>query len=205
MGNFSGETVIGRTGSSIPARIAADLLKALEQTAGGEKGFPPVPDSAREIQICALSGMAAGPYCSGAAREWLPADKKETNRLCSWHRQPGAVPVYPPEYQAWLAERFRKGSFGTSENPGLQTQGSGRIRIPVSGSVFYFDPALPPEAQAIRVETAGFEPGAFVYANDILQGSLNHAGVFALSLRRGRQRIAVEDGNSTGEVEIEVR
>jgi len=52
---------------------------------------------------------------------------------------------------------------------------------------------------------AGFEPGAFVYANDVLQGSLNHAGVFALPLRRGRQRILVEDGNSTNEVGIEVK
>jgi penicillin-binding protein 1C len=199
MGNFSGETVIGRTGSSIPARIAADLLRALEQTAGGKKGFPPVPDSAREIQICTLSGMAAGPYCAGSARELFPAESKETSKFCTWHRQPGAAPIYPPEYQAWLAERFRRG------NPGPQTQGLGRIRLPVSGSVFYFDPSLPPEAQAIRVETAGFDPGAFVYANDVLQGSLNHAGVFALALRRSRQRIVVEDGNSVSEVEIEVR
>jgi penicillin-binding protein 1C len=210
MGNFSGETVIGRTGSSIPARIAADLLKALEQTTGvsGEKSFPQIPGTAREIQICSLSGMAAGPYCAGSAREWLPSDRKETP--CTWHRQPGSDPIYPPEYQAWLTERFRKGtpgSPGTPGFPGLQTAGSGssRIRLPVSGSVFYFDPALPPDAQAIRVETTGFDPGALVYANDILQGSLNNAGVFVLALRRGRQRVVVEDGNSVSEVQIEVR
>jgi penicillin-binding protein 1C len=215
MGNFTGETVIGRTGSSIPARIAADLLKALEKTAGSsrEKGFPPVPGAVREIQICSLSGMAAGPYCAGSAREWLPSDRKETNGPCSWHRQPGSDPIYPPEYQAWLAERFRKGTLGSPGilgSPGnrdLQTgiSGSSRIRLPVSGSVFYFDPALPPEAQAIRVETTGFDPGALVYVNDVLQGSLNSAGVFALPLRRGRQRITVEDDNSTSEVQIEVR
>jgi penicillin-binding protein 1C len=206
MGNFSGETVIGRTGSSIPARIASDLLKALEQTAiltaaaSAGNGFSPVPGGVREVQICSLSGMEAGPYCAGSMVEWLPEDGKETGGLCSWHRQPGAS-TYPPEYQSWLAERFRRG------DPSLQTGGSGssRIRLPVSGSVFYFDPALPPEAQAIRIETTGFDIGAFVYANDVLQGSLNNAGVFALSLRRGRQRITVEDGNSFSAVDIEVK
>jgi len=38
-----------------------------------------------------------------------------------------------------------------------------------------------------------------------LQGGLNNAGVFHLPLRRGRQRIVVEDEYSTSEVGIEVR
>jgi penicillin-binding protein 1C len=67
MGNFSGETVIGRTGSSVPARIASDLLKALEG-AGSPADFPSAPN-AREVQVCALSGMAAGPFCTGSAQE----------------------------------------------------------------------------------------------------------------------------------------
>ena len=196
MGNFSGETVIGRTGSSIPARIASDLLKALEQR-GGSTGFPPV-SGAHETQICALSGMAAGPACPGSAREWLLADKIPAS--CTWHRQPDAAPEYPGEYQAWLVERFRQ---GRAES--YRSSGSAYIRLPVSGSVFYLDPALPPEAQAVRVETAGFSSDALVYANDILQGGLNHAGVFALPLRRGVQRLAVEDENAISMVEIEVR
>jgi len=205
MGNFSGETVIGRTGSSIPARIAADLLKALEQTTGesasaaAEKGFPPVPDGVREIQICTLSGMAAGPYCAGTVRERLLLEGKESAGTCVWHRRPGAAPVYPPEYQAWLAERFR------GHSPRAEVSGGAKIRLPVSGSVFYFDPGLPPEAQAIRVEASGFEAEAFVYADDVLQGSLNNAGVFHLPLRRGIKRVVVEDGYSSSEARIEVR
>jgi penicillin-binding protein 1C len=41
MGNFSGETIIGSTGSSIPARIAAKLLGVLEESAGQERGKEP--------------------------------------------------------------------------------------------------------------------------------------------------------------------
>jgi len=201
MGNFSGETVIGRTGSSIPARIAADLLRALEQSGDSPeqknhpRNFPPLPGNAREIQICALSGMAFGSACTGLTQEWLSDETRITS--CTWHRFSGAPPEYPPEYRAWLADHFRHGMASQS--------GNARIRIPVSGSVFYFDPALPPEAQAIRIETAGFNPGALVYANDVLQGSINHAGVFALPLRRGRYRITVEDENASAMTQIEVR
>ena len=197
MGNFSGETVIGRTGSSIPARIAADLLKALEQSSDSleQRDFPPLPANVREIQICSLSGMASGPACAGLTQEWL-SDKIQS-AVCTWHRSGSASPVYPPEYRAWLADHFRRGIPSQS--------GNARIRIPVSGSIFYFDSALPPEAQAIRIETAGLNPGAFVYANDVLQGSINHAGLFALPLRRGSHRIIVEDENGSAMTQIEVR
>jgi len=244
MGNFSGETVIGRTGSSIPARIASDLLYALENTRaenpwafaarafpqapGAGASFPPAPGSGnlREARICSLSGMAATRACPGAVREWLFADAPLAP--CAWH-QPGAqgqrggdfrgafhgeafaaaawewdsaaerTPEFPPEYQAWLAERFRRGTVAPAAS------GAARIRLPVSGSVFHFNPSLPPEFQAIRVETAGFGHGALVYANGALKGSLNPAGVFALPLRRGSHRIAVADENGFDEVEITVR
>ncbi|MDR0315505.1 MAG: penicillin-binding protein 1C [Treponema sp.] len=199
MGNFSGETIIGATGSSIPARIASDMLKALEQSTGQEgAAFFSAPGNTREIEICALSGMAAGPACTGTAREWLLPERLPDT--CTWHRQPDSEPVYPPEYQAWLAERFRRGQTAPAA-----ASGSAYIRLPVSGSVFYLDPGLPPEAQAIRIETAGFSPGALVYANDTLQGGLSQAGVFILPLRRGVYRLLVEDENGSGMTEIEVR
>jgi penicillin-binding protein 1C len=201
MGNFSGETVVGRTGSSIPARIAAALLGALEQSAGqapqnGKNQFEEAEAGSRRIEICALSGMAAGPACAGTLREWLPPERNIAP--CTWHIGADSEAEYPAEYQAWLRERFRQGHAASS--------GSAAIRLPRNGSVFYFDPSLPPEAQAIRVETAGFSPGALVWTDNVPQGSVNQAGVFALPLRRGRQRIVVEDENGqSAETEITVR
>jgi penicillin-binding protein 1C len=113
--------------------------------------------------------------------------------------------VYPPEYQAWLAERFRAGRAGETANGydqyGALPEAAGNaprlgrphIRLPAPGSVFYIDPALPAEAQALRIETSGFDIGAFVYVDETLQGSLNSAGVFALTLSRGAHRVMVED------------
>jgi penicillin-binding protein 1C len=232
LGNFSGETVIGRTGSSIPARIASHLLQILEDHAGAspeqagetegkarsvrepassvskDAGYVPdaeasrrynpagsLPrDAARQIAICPVSGMAAGPFCTGSLHEWiLPA---LVPRTCTWHRPDGGI-VYPPEYRAWLRERFR---MGRSES------GNAGIRLPVPGSVFYQDPGLPAAAQALRLEAAGFPADALVYMDGILQGSLNHAGVFALSVFKGRHTVLVEDeNNNRASVEFEVR
>jgi len=205
MGNFSGETVIGSTGSSIPARIAAKLLGALEESAGREKGqrakgrvtenlAGPLPPGTAEVQICALSGMAAGPYCTGLTREWIRSEKIPA--ACNWHTQAGLF--YPSEYRSWLSERFRSG--------GVRQEGSGRIRTPVTGAVFYLDPSLPAEAQALRVETSGFSSGALLFADGELLGSLNHAGVYALQLSRGRHSITVTDTEgSSASVDFEVR
>jgi len=201
MGNFSGETVIGRTGSSIPARVAADLLAALEGSRPpAATGFPPPPDILREARICPLSGMAATPACAGAVCEWLFADAPPAP--CTWHRAVGGIPQpaeFPPEYRAWLAERFRHGTVSAA------SVGEARIRLPVPGSVFHFSPALPPDSQAIRVETVGFAPGALVFADGVLYGALNHAGVFVLPLFPGLRLIEVEDDGQRDAVEIAVR
>jgi len=202
MGNFSGETVIGRTGSSIPARIASDLLSALEarEPPGLAHAFPPMPASEQllEARICPLSGMAATSACPGTVTEWLSPQTRLDP--CTWHRHgdPSPATEFPPEYGSWLAERFRQ---GTVARP---ASGRSRIRLPVSGSVFHFNRALPPEAQAIRLEVSGFAPGSLVFADGVLQGSLNHSGVFALPLRRGLQRIEVEDESDYDVVEITV-
>jgi penicillin-binding protein 1C len=138
--------------------------------------------------------MAAGSYCTGLTREFLRNEKIPA--ACNWHTQAGLF--YPSEYRSWLSERFRSG--------GVRQEGSGRIRTPVSGAVFYLDPSLPFEAQALRVETSGFSQSALLFSDGELLGSLNHAGVYALPLSRGRHSITVSDpeGNSAS-VDFEVR
>jgi penicillin-binding protein 1C len=138
--------------------------------------------------------MAAGPYCTGLTREFIRNEKIPA--VCNWHTQAGLF--YPSEYRSWLSERFRSG--------GVKQEGVGRIRTPVTGAVFYLDPSLPAEAQAIRVETTGFSESALVFVDGELVGSLNHAGVYALPLSRGRHSLTVADSEgSSAEVEFEVR
>jgi penicillin-binding protein 1C len=196
MGNFSGETIVGKTGSSIPARIASDILASLEAGEGlsgsPKTAAPEVPDGMESVHICALSGMAATAYCSGTLNEWVIRGKSPA--ACSWHGPNGIA--YPGEYRSWLAERLRAGSVN---------RGTGGIRLPRQGAVFYLDSSLPAEAQAVRIETSGFGDNALVYVDSTLQGGLNPGGVFVLPLTRGRKRVVVEDDESSASVEFEVR
>jgi penicillin-binding protein 1C len=200
MGNFSGETVVGTTGSAIPAQIAANILNQLASISQDDLASHSdhvggsIPTGLVEQDICTLSGMLASLNCTGSAREWFPDN--EIPGLCTWHNNSGVV--YPPEYQSWIVERFR--SAGTENNQ------SAGIRIPVSGSVFYIDPSFPASAQALRIETYGFKDDARIFVNGNFAGITNHAGVFIFPLERGRHIIEAEDdGGSYSSVEIEVR
>ncbi|MDR2793326.1 MAG: transglycosylase domain-containing protein [Treponema sp.] len=220
MGNFSGATVVGKTGSSIPARIAADILTALEtahpaypsdiadtQASGGTPPGRKSADAAvipraredwamagevTDVEICALSGMSAAPFCTGTLHERLLRDR--VPGFCDWHHAGGVI--YPAEYRSWLAERFRTGQ---------ARRGNGSIRLPRQGAVFYADPSLPADAQAIRMETAGFGDDAFVFIDGVPAGSLDGAGVFMLPVSRGKRTVLVEDDESCAQVEFEVR
>ncbi|MDR0556651.1 MAG: penicillin-binding protein 1C [Treponema sp.] len=195
MGNFSGATVVGKTGSSIPARIAADILNALEaadpDAAPSGVALDGVGDMV-DMEICALSGMRATRFCAGTLHEWLLRDR--TPGFCDWHQ--GDSALYPGEYRSWLAERLRIGQ---------ARRGDGNIRLPRHGSVFYADPSLPLDDQAIRIETAGFEDDALVFVDGVLAGSLDSAGVFILPVSRGKRTVSVEDDASYAHVEFEVR
>lgn len=204
MGNYSGETVVGTTGSSIPARVAANILSALETSSlnrnpsGHDHVGGDVPAGLSEQEICSLSGMLATPFCTGTVREWF--SDNEIPEPCNWHNASGDASgvVYPPEYQSWIVERFRTAGTGHNQSAG--------IRIPVSGSVFYIDPSFPESAQAVRIETFGFEPDARIFVDGVLQGSINNAGVFMLPLAKGRHYIEAEDSRGAySAVEIEVR
>ncbi|MDR2783541.1 MAG: penicillin-binding protein 1C [Treponema sp.] len=195
MGNFSGATVVGKTGSSIPARIAADILSALETANPDGASSVAAPDGAGEmveVEICALSGMRATRFCTGTLREWLLRGR--TPDACDWHRADGVV--YPGEYRSWLAERLHMGQ---------ARRGGGTIRLPHRGSVFYVDPSLPADAQAIRIETSGFGDDALVFVDGVPAGILDSAGVFMLPVSRGKRMVFVEDDVSGAHVEFEVR
>jgi penicillin-binding protein 1C len=198
MGNFSGETVVGKTGSSIPARIAADLLtvlEAAEEEKNDEKKDAGALAGAEQVAICSLSGMGASPFCTGTLSEW--ARKGSGLAPCDWHRADGVF--YPGEYRSWLGERLRIGG---------AADGEGKIRLPHSGAVFYRDPSLPENAQVLRVETTGFGEG-LVFIDGELQGALNNAGVFIFrlspALPKGKHRVSVENEDNAASVEFEIR
>ena len=78
MGNFAGNTVIGKTGSSAPASIARNLLIRLHSQPFADGLTVPAknfaePEHWRREPVCALSGMPAGPACHNTVQEYLPS------------------------------------------------------------------------------------------------------------------------------------
>ena len=78
MGNFAGDTVMGKTGSSAPAAIARDLLVRLHRRPLADGTLTPAqpfaePEHWRRESVCALSGMPAGSACPNTVQEYLPS------------------------------------------------------------------------------------------------------------------------------------
>lgn len=78
MGNFAGNTVIGKTGSSAPASIARNLLVQLHSQPFADGLTVPAksfaePEHWRRESVCVLSGMPAGPACHNTVQEYLPS------------------------------------------------------------------------------------------------------------------------------------
>jgi penicillin-binding protein 1C len=143
MGNFTGETVIGRTGSSIPAAIVRDALVFL-QGPPGNTNHPdfPEPENWTLQRVCSLSGMTPTDACPSVISEYIRSG--DGNDPCTWHQMAnGRSEIrYPAEYQAWFTAAVRQGSIDYSSRPleilsprdgfeYLSSPGIGRDEIPV--------------------------------------------------------------------------
>jgi penicillin-binding protein 1C len=141
MGNFTGETVNGKTGSSVPAAIVRDTLVYLRNrfvSAGSAPDFPE-PEGWVLRRVCALSGMEPTGACLSVVSEYM-AREAAGPEPCSWHRD--STVVYPAEYQSWFAALPRQGRIDYSSRPleilsprdgfvFLRSPGIGRDEIPV--------------------------------------------------------------------------
>jgi penicillin-binding protein 1C len=143
MGNFTGETVIGRTGSSIPAAIVRDTLVFLQGPSGtvNSPGFSE-PTDWRLQRVCSLSGMTPSSACPSSISEYVRSG--EESGLCTWHQTVNgrSEVIYPAEYQAWFTSAARQGSLDYGSRPleilnpregfeYLSSPGIGRDEIPV--------------------------------------------------------------------------
>jgi len=124
MGNFTGETVMDKTGSSVPAAIARNTLNVLHRahaahsTSDQSLEFP-VPREWKIRRICAVSGMDPSQACLSVINEYIhPAENRS---LCTWHRLENgrSETVFPAEYQAWFASfsGLRQGSIDYNSRP----------------------------------------------------------------------------------------
>lgn len=199
MGNFSGQTVVGKTGSSLPAWVAKSLLDYIY---GNVKSYSdlafPQPENWKKEKICSLSGMIAGPDCPATVYEYC--QENNTPGSCTWHKKENGElnTLYPAEYQQW-ARKTR---------PQVQIEYSAiplEIHSPKNNSIFYYS-QLQKEKFAIPVEVfGGRQQSLTVYYDDILYGQIERPFSFQLPVERGLHTCTVECGEEVQTIIFQVK
>jgi penicillin-binding protein 1C len=186
MGNFTGETVIGKTGSSVPAAIARDALVFL-QPAGSDFLRP---DNWRLSRVCALSGMEPTDACLSAVSEYVRDSQSEP---CTWHRlTDGRVEVvYPAEYQAWFTAVSRQGVLDYASQP-LE------IISPREGFVYLSSPGI--GRDEIPAEVIGGNREQLRVTFDDRTFVVNRPFSFSLPRSAGAHILRVQNGDEEEEV-----
>lgn len=190
MGNFSGNTVIGKTGSSLPAWVGKQILDLLENHNPGsfdQKDFPK-PEHYHLERICSLSGLHAGPNCSGSVQEYVPDGM--TIGECNWHQKRNGenVIIYPAEYQQW--HRFYN-------IQGIVDYTTSKLELvtPKNNSLFYYS-YLNDNLQAIPVELiGGLEDTATVEYDNNFYANITQPFYFKLPVEFGEHTCKVICGS----------
>ena len=194
MGNFSGNTVIGKTGASLPAWVARKVLDQLEEP---EQPFP-APENYHIERICSLSGLKAGPNCNAVVSEYV---KNETSLpKCNWHQKiNGQVQtIYPPEYQKWLRSQTGKGFIDHSVSPLT-------VLTPNDNSLFFYS-LLNQEKQAIPFELSGGTGQTLqIFYDEKKFATIQRPFVFTLPVDYGEHSCRMICGNEELTVNFTVR
>jgi penicillin-binding protein 1C len=199
MGNFSGETVIGAPGSSLPAQV---VVKILKQLSSPDNDFQKI-EGAEQIEICTLSGGKATPLCTSTMLEYFPHGVEP--EPCTFHIQINGQTVvqYPPEYQIWALEA----GYSFEDTPQHQFSENCRIVHPGNGAVFFFDPSITPEEQAVSIEVINADSVSPIKL--FLNGTLLSEGFSPLKctipLVRGLHTVYAEADCGSDQIQFEVR
>ncbi|MDR2071855.1 MAG: transglycosylase domain-containing protein [Spirochaetaceae bacterium] len=188
MGNFTGETVVGRTGSSLPAAVVRQLLVRLQGNRG--ESFLE-PQGWVKTPVCALSGMAPTAACPSVIEEYLPLDW--AGESCGWHaiRGSSVEVTYPPEYQGWFFSQPREGTINYSASP---------LEIISPRDNYTFFPSSGTGIQSIPVEVIGGLNGIITVDYDGETFTVSRPFVFFLPYTPGRHSLRVRNGDETAAV-----
>lgn len=208
MGNFSGNTVVGKTGSSLPAKAAREVLDFL--TEDGATSFCE-PENFSKIKICAISGMYPNENCHSVLEEYAENSKigEIKNNVCIWHRKNEhgkTITYFPAEFQEWHSHNHINSQIEYSSSP-LS------IASPNDGSVFFISETdLASQGIPVKV-TGGFsehgELNVFYDGEPLSENGekiiVKRPFEFLLPLEKGFHSLSVVLGDETQEISFEVR
>jgi penicillin-binding protein 1C len=194
MGDFSGNTVVGRTGSSLPARIVAEMLELIHTP---ELQFPEIPNS-QAVNLCPLSGLIPNTYTPSIYTEFLPL--YEQPEISNWHvsgPDNTVLTVYPADYTVWIEKNKLFGDIAT-DNSFIE------ILHPADNSVFFIDSSIPIDDQVLKISCEGFFPGELrVYVNGEYSGKTED-GNYNFILNKGTWNIEFRNAADSDIISFEV-
>lgn len=189
MGNHTGQTVIGKTGSSLPASVAKNILDYLNiysKLSESEKQFLE-PENYHKEKICTLSGLKASKNCQATVFEYVPNNLSLSE--CTWHYiENNKIQVkYPSEYQQWARMYELNANIDYSSSP-LS------IKTPQNNSIFYYS-MQNSDIQAIPVEVFGGQENEIqVFYDDDKPFSVARPFYFLLPVQRGEHTCKIVCG-----------
>ena len=190
MGNFTGETVVGKTGSSIPASLANEILCSMQ----GSRDVPfSEPEQYKKVRICSLSGKCATDLCPTTLVEYIPAGSLSENNFCDWHTKDGTQ--YPAEYEKWFLMKTRTGTIDGTSLPLT-------LVSPKNGSVFFHDQATSlNNRQNLSVEFSGGEENSMhlIISGEttFIETDLERPFMISVPIERGTYKIVATCGSDT--------
>lgn len=190
MGNFSGETVIGRSGSSLPAKVVSKVLEEYSN----KRDFPEL-EGCNSFEICPLSGGQYTDNCNTKKTEYFKAGTSP--EPCKYHSSDGTI-EFPPMYSQW-AQMYSYNNYGFSDSNNTVL-----VSSPQDGAVYYLSSEIPESSQGVEFHITG--EGAFSIGSD---GVLLHKGTLPfqdfISLGKGVWDLDITTSNGTIERRVEVQ
>lgn len=201
MGNFSGETVVAATGSSLPASVARIILDYLEEKDGLESMEFSKPENYSMLKICALSGMKPSKKCLNIVYEYVHNDLIKTRDKCDWHvNKDGQIKTYYPEiFQRWLLLEGKE----ILVQPGKMNQKL-QILFPQNDSVFYTGKNIHNQSLVLEV-IGGTENQIDIFIDDKFYKRVERPFLVELPLEKGKHFCKVICSNQENVVSYEVR
>lgn len=208
MGNLDGETVVGKTGSSLPAYIAKNILDYLERQQkynfqNDDKDFLE-PENWTKTKICSLSGMNVGKNCPSSVYEYVKNGTE--NKTCTWHiknddeiSDENSIDVkYPAEYQSWVLENKFSAKIDYNASPL-------KIQTPQNNAIFYYS-SQNSEYQFIPVEITGGKDNILsVNYDDNFFGDFSRPFQFYLPVEKGLHKLEIKCANENQEIHFCVK
>lgn len=155
MGNVSGITGAGAVWREVMLAWAELERPGLDLSTRDTLG--PHPSSLRQVEVCALSGLAPARTCPRVVRELMRAEQIP-RRTCDWHvrTKDGRLVVHwPPLYRDWAAnEGLLPPDTALPGSTSSRREDMLAVLAPADGDAFVLSPDLPRRFQSLELRCA---------------------------------------------------